>query len=112
MSDGSSAMPRRTLLKSAGLGIGAYVLSSLQTAASAAANEEIWSAEYWANKGPVKLNLWRKRVGAPKAGQPQMPVLFLVHGSSNSARSSYATAPRLDLQSDPSYHPPRFDHRR
>jgi len=89
MSDGSSAMPRRTLLKSAGLGIGAYALSSLQTAASAAANEEIWSAEYWANKGPVKLNLWRKRVGAPKAGQPQMPVLFLVHGSSNSARSSY-----------------------
>src|SRR5262249_25524159 len=30
-----------------------------------------------------------KRVGAPKPGEPPLPVLFLVHGSSNSARSSY-----------------------
>ncbi len=29
----------------------------------------IWSSEYWANKGSVKLNLWRKRVGAPQAGR-------------------------------------------
>src|SRR5438128_1944168 len=49
----------------------------------------IWSAEYWAKKGDVALNLWRKRVGAPKAGEPPLPLLFLVHGSSNSARSSY-----------------------
>jgi hypothetical protein len=49
----------------------------------------IWSAEYWAKKGEVKLNLWRKRVGAPKPGEPALPVLFLVHGSSNSTRSSY-----------------------
>ena len=50
---------------------------------------EIWSQEYWANKGGVKLNLWRKRVGAPKAGEKPLPILFLVHGSSNSTRSSY-----------------------
>jgi pimeloyl-ACP methyl ester carboxylesterase len=50
---------------------------------------KIWSAEYWANKGGVKLNLWRKRVGAPQPGEKPLPVLFLVHGSSNSARSSY-----------------------
>ncbi len=37
----------------------------------------------------MKLNLWRKRVGAPKVGEPPLPVLFLVHGSSNSTRSSY-----------------------
>jgi alpha-beta hydrolase superfamily lysophospholipase len=37
----------------------------------------------------VKLNLWRKRVGTPKAGEKPLPVLFLVHGSSNSTRSSY-----------------------
>ena len=37
----------------------------------------------------MKLNLWRKRVGAPKAGEPPLPILFLVHGSSNSTRSSY-----------------------
>jgi len=40
----------------------------------------------------VKLNLWRKRVGAPKAGEKPLPVLFLVHGSSNSTRSSYDLA--------------------
>jgi alpha-beta hydrolase superfamily lysophospholipase len=37
----------------------------------------------------VKLNLWRKRVGAPAVGAAPLPVLFLVHGSSLSARSSY-----------------------
>src|SRR5262249_43634316 len=30
-----------------------------------------------------------KRLGAPKPGEAAPPVLFLVHGSSNSARSSY-----------------------
>jgi pimeloyl-ACP methyl ester carboxylesterase len=79
-------LPRRTVLKGAGLGIGAGLLSGIVTPASAA---DIWSAEYWAKKGEVKLNLWRKRVGAPKPGEPALPVVFLVHGSSNSARSSY-----------------------
>jgi hypothetical protein len=37
----------------------------------------------------VKLNLWRKRAAAPRPGQPVLPIVFLVHGSSNSARSSY-----------------------
>ena len=37
----------------------------------------------------MKLNLWRKRVGAPKPGEKPLPILFLVHGSSNSTRSSY-----------------------
>ena len=37
----------------------------------------------------MKLNLWRKRLGAPKAGEEARPAIFLVHGSSNSARSSY-----------------------
>ncbi len=50
---------------------------------------EIWSKDYWAKKGDVKLNLWRKRIGAPHRGEPARPVVFLVHGSSNSARSSY-----------------------
>jgi pimeloyl-ACP methyl ester carboxylesterase len=49
----------------------------------------IWSSEYWAHKGDVKLYLFRKRIGAPVAGAAPLPVLFLVHGSSNSARSSY-----------------------
>ena len=81
------SLPRRTLLKGAGAGLIAGVIAPAQ--AEPAAAGEIWSHEYWANKGGVKLNLWRKRVGAPKAGEPPLPVVFLVHGSSNSSRSSY-----------------------
>ena len=51
--------------------------------------QEIWSGEYWAHKGNVKLAMFRKRLTAPAAGEPPQPVLFLVHGSSNAARSSY-----------------------
>jgi len=46
----------------------------------------VWSAEYWAKKGAVSLFLFRKRVGEPRAGEPFRPGLFLVHGSSASAR--------------------------
>jgi len=84
---------RRTVLMSAGIGIGAGVVSGLASAqaqgVTPAAGVEIWSSDYWANKGGVKLNLWRKRAGAPKTGEQPLPVLFLVHGSSNSTRSSY-----------------------
>ncbi len=84
---------RRTVLMSAGLGVGAGLVAGLSPAqaatAAAAAEGEIWSSEYWATKGSTRLNLWRKRVGAPKAGDKPLPVLFLVHGSSNSTRSSF-----------------------
>jgi pimeloyl-ACP methyl ester carboxylesterase len=49
----------------------------------------IQSSEYWAHKGSVKLNLFRKRMGTTGPGQDKLPVLFLVHGSSLSARASY-----------------------
>jgi alpha-beta hydrolase superfamily lysophospholipase len=89
--DGEHDVARRTVLMSAGIGIGAGLVSGLSPAQAegAAGGAEIWSQEYWANKGGVKLNMWRKRVGAPKAGDKPMPILFMVHGSSNSARSSY-----------------------
>jgi pimeloyl-ACP methyl ester carboxylesterase len=48
-----------------------------------------WSAEYWAQKGDVRLFLFRKRRTAPKAGEAALPVLVLVHGSSLSSRSSF-----------------------
>jgi alpha-beta hydrolase superfamily lysophospholipase len=85
---------RRRLIASTGIGIGAGLMSGFTVAqAEVAAAEpgiaDIWSHEYWAHKGDVKLNLWRKRVGEPKPGEPALPVLFLVHGSSLSARSSY-----------------------
>jgi len=92
MSEFDPVLPRRTVLKTAGLSVGAGLLSGLVTPAEAAAEADIWSAEYWARKGDVKLNLWRKRVGAPKPGELALPVVFLVHGSSNSSRSSYDLA--------------------
>jgi alpha-beta hydrolase superfamily lysophospholipase len=49
----------------------------------------IWSNEYWAQKGDVKLYMFRKRLGEPQEGKPVLPVLFLVHGSSISSRSSF-----------------------
>ncbi|HEX4408005.1 MAG TPA: alpha/beta fold hydrolase [Xanthobacteraceae bacterium] len=85
---------RRTLLKSAGFGIGAGLGTTLVSGiaparADSAPAGDIWSHDYWAQKGDVKLYLFRKRVGAPNPSAPPLPVLFLVHGSSMSARSSY-----------------------
>src|SRR5688572_25614336 len=57
-----------------------------------------WSEDYWAVKRveqpgakqrDVKLYVYRKRATAPERGTPQLPVLFLVHGSSASGRSSF-----------------------
>ena len=50
---------------------------------------DMWSEEYWAHKGDVKLYMFRKRLGAPKAGEPVKPVLFLVHGSSFSGPTGF-----------------------
>ena len=88
--DNEHGVGRREVLVSAGIGIGAGLMSGLSQAQAAATGEaEIWSQEYWANKGSTKLNLWRKRAGAPKPGEKPLPILFMVHGSSNSTRSSY-----------------------
>ncbi len=89
MTESDRSMPRRTVLKSAGMGLGAGLLAAAVGPAVAGPAGEIWSAEYWAKKGDVKLNLWRKRVGAPRPGEAALPIVFLVHGSSNSTRSSY-----------------------
>jgi alpha-beta hydrolase superfamily lysophospholipase len=56
---------------------------------SAAADKKIWSNEYWAQRGNLKLNLFRKRRNAPHSREGTEPVLFLVHGSSISSRSSF-----------------------
>jgi pimeloyl-ACP methyl ester carboxylesterase len=92
MSELDRSLSRRALLQGAGIGLGAGLLSGLSSAPQAqttSAGGDIWNQEYWAKKGDVRLNLWRKRIGAPKPGTPPLPVVFLVHGSSNSARSSY-----------------------
>src|ERR1700686_3968599 len=85
---------RRTVIKSAGLSIGAGLASGITSAnaqvpAAQAQPAAIWSGEYWAHKANVKLAMFRKRLTAPATKAPRQPVLFLVHGSSNAARSSY-----------------------
>ena len=58
---------------------------------------DIWSGEYWAHKGDVRLFMYRKRDGAPVEGMPPKPVLFLVHGSSFSGPSAFdLTVPGRD----------------
>lgn len=48
----------------------------------------MWSADYYGMKGDVRLYVYRKRAQAPGTGDAR-PVLFLVHGSSASGRSSF-----------------------
>lgn len=88
---------RRTLLTRTGAGFGAVLgagfgadLSFTAAQARAGVGEGPWSQGYWANKGDVKLAMYRKWPGE-LGGRPdkQLPVLFLVHGSSLSALSSY-----------------------
>jgi alpha-beta hydrolase superfamily lysophospholipase len=82
---------RRDVIKAAGAGFATSLLAGAtaqaQTPAAAQTAGEFWTAEYTAKKGDVSLAMYRKRVGAP-ASAPK-PVLFLVHGSSNGAQSSY-----------------------
>jgi len=85
----NQSLGRRTLLKGAGLGLVAGGISTAlpaQNAVAATEGGEIWSGEYWAKKGDVPLWMFRKRIGAPKAGEPSRPVLFFVHGSSVTSR--------------------------
>jgi alpha-beta hydrolase superfamily lysophospholipase len=77
---------RRSLIAAAGAGLASLAV----TPSHGQATPAILASEYWAEKGGVKLYLYRKR--AAKAGDAPQPVLFLVHGSSNSSRSSYDLA--------------------
>ena len=73
---------------------GALLAPSMALAKSPSkpATGKLWSNEYWAQKGDVKLYMFRKRVTAPRAGEAALPVLLLVHGSSNSGRVSFDLA--------------------
>jgi alpha-beta hydrolase superfamily lysophospholipase len=53
---------------------------------------KLWSNEYWAQKSDVKLYMFRKRSTPPKGGEKLRAVLLLIHGSSNSSRSSFDLA--------------------
>ena len=79
-------LSRRTIVAAAGVGLWSARLTAV---ASAKTGAGIWSHDYWAHKGDVSLYMFRKRAGAPRSGQPSLPVLFLVHGSSISSRPSF-----------------------
>ena len=53
----------------------------------------LWAASYWAVKRrdgqEIRLATYRKRAGAPAAGDAPRPVLLLVHGSSPAALASF-----------------------
>ena len=101
------AASRRSFLHRLGLyGAAAPAMSALATLGSSAktlrlrtpptthprqiGNREISGATTMPpSKGDIKLYMFRKRLGAPQAGQPALPVLFLVHGSSISSRPSF-----------------------
>lgn len=82
-----SLLTRRGLMAGAGIAAGARLLPG-QTKSAA-----LWSKEYTAKKSNVSLAMYRKRAGAPKAGEAALPVLFLVHGSSISAKPSFDLTP-------------------
>jgi len=50
---------------------------------------DIVGEEHWAKKGNVELFLWRRYSPRARAASPDKGVLFLVHGSSFSARTAY-----------------------
>ncbi len=86
---------RRSLMQAAGLGALAGTVGSparAQTEMTRLGEGPIWSREYTAKKGDTPLHLFRKRVGAPGPNSAPLPVLFLVHGSSNSSRSTFDLA--------------------
>src|ERR1700710_2478747 len=90
MIDSETSLARRTVLTALGVGgLGPAAAAAMPAqAASAVATEggEIWSSEYWTKKGDIPLWMFRKRIGAPKPGEPARPVVFFVHGSSVTSR--------------------------
>ncbi|HZX68081.1 MAG TPA: alpha/beta fold hydrolase, partial [Candidatus Elarobacter sp.] len=74
-----------------GAAVGAAVWLGAATPAVGAADPSLRSDAYWAYKGTVKLAVYRRRVTSAASGA-QLPVLFLVHGSSMSGRSTFDLA--------------------
>ena len=83
---------RRTLLAGA-LGAGLLAGAPASAQQATAVGPAIWYAEYAATKQRgdtrIRLQMYRKRLGVPKAGEAPLPVLFLVHGSSPAALTSF-----------------------
>ena len=84
---------RRTLFNAALLAGAAIAAGGAAGLPAPETPADLWSASYWATKRrggeDIKLAMYRKRQGAPGAGEPGRPVLLLVHGSSPAALASF-----------------------
>jgi alpha-beta hydrolase superfamily lysophospholipase len=92
MNPKTSLLSRRSVVAGMGLSVGAGLALAQTKSASQSSPSSFWNAEYTAKKGDVSLAMYRKRVAAPKAGEAPLPVLFLVHGSSMSSKSTFDIA--------------------
>jgi hypothetical protein len=88
-------LARRSVIASAGIGLGAAFASRLaqaqiapEAAPQAAVQQDFWTAEYWAKKADVSLYLWRKRASEPKPAR-------LIELVAHKLRSSCAEARRI-----------------
>ena len=84
---------RRAVLAAAVAGAAAMTGQAQAAPARRTARTGFWTSQYSATKRrgdqAIELVIYRKRLEAPGRGAPVRPVLFLVHGSSNSAMSSF-----------------------
>lgn len=84
---------RRQLVNAAMLAGAAVVAGGAADLAPPDAPAGLWAASYWATKRrdgqDIRLAVYRKRAGAPGAGEAPRPVLLLVHGSSPAALASF-----------------------
>jgi pimeloyl-ACP methyl ester carboxylesterase len=84
----NEATSRRSVLAGAALAAACATLGSAPAKAQTVEGD-LWFSEYWAMKGEVRLAMYRKRVGAPVAGEAPKPILFLVHGSSTAGLTNF-----------------------
>ncbi|MGA8041968.1 MAG: alpha/beta fold hydrolase [Terracidiphilus sp.] len=89
-----SPASRRSFLGHSALLLAGGASASIRTAAgqsSPAQNtaEPIHAHEYWAQRGSIRLYVYRKCAGSVQPGRSTRPILFLAHGSSVSSRPTF-----------------------
>ncbi len=93
-----TVLPSRRAMLNGALLAGATLVAAPAVAAAPdlpapAAPAGIWTESYWAvktrNGQAIRLAMYRKRLGAPAAGEAPRPVLLFVHGSSPAALASF-----------------------
>ena len=84
---------RRGVLATAVLAGAAVVVGGAADLPVPAVSDGMWAESYWAVKQrggeAIRLAGYRKRMGAPVAGEAARPVLLFVHGSSPAALASF-----------------------